>query len=108
MDGIYPHGKDFQSCRPIRSQTLYPLSYGCAVERLYLFRGEKSRNASGAMLFGEFLKPSWCNPGAIKEKMGQISGYLAKNRLDLPSKGMKTGVFFGWRLISTQAGSVGH
>jgi hypothetical protein len=29
MDGNYPHGRDFQSTRPIRSQTLYPLSYGC-------------------------------------------------------------------------------
>ena len=35
----------------IRSQTLYPLSYGCVVERLYLFRGEKSRNRSGGGVF---------------------------------------------------------
>ena len=31
MDGNYPHGKDVQSFRPIRSQTPYPLSYGCVV-----------------------------------------------------------------------------
>jgi len=27
------------------------LSYGCVVERLYLFRGEKSRNRSGGGVF---------------------------------------------------------
>jgi len=56
VDSIFPHGKDVQSLRPIRSQTpvlsedegLYPLSYGCVVGRLYLFRGQKSRNAAGA------------------------------------------------------------
>jgi len=85
MDVIFPHGKDVQLCRPIRSQTpvlsvvegpilsgdegpilsgdegLYPLSYGCVVERLYLFRGEKSRNASGAVLFRMYQMV----PGAI-------------------------------------------
>ena len=33
MDGYYSHGKDFQSYRPIRSQTLYPLSYGALLEK---------------------------------------------------------------------------
>jgi hypothetical protein len=34
MDGFYPHGKDFQFIRPIRSQTLYPLSYGCGINSI--------------------------------------------------------------------------
>ena len=52
MDDIFPHGKDLHLCRPIRSQMLYPLSYGCVMGRLYLFRGLKSRNASAVDLFG--------------------------------------------------------
>ena len=69
MDGYCPHGKDVQPSRPIRSQKftlslsislrftqdklvegLYPLSYGCAVGRLYLFGNKKSRNATGIVL----------------------------------------------------------
>jgi len=80
MDGFYSHGSNFHFSRPIRSQTpvlipageiegLYPLSYGCAVERLYLFRGEKSRNESGGGVFSDVSIVSWCNPGAIRPKI---------------------------------------
>ena len=41
VEGNFPHGKDFQSSRPIRSQTLYPLSYGCVVGILYRRAGER-------------------------------------------------------------------
>ena len=46
MDSIFPHGKDVHHLLPIRSQKpvlsavegLYPLSYGCVMEKLYFFR----------------------------------------------------------------------
>ena len=34
MDGIYPYGRDLQSYRPIRSQTLNSLSYGCVLQQI--------------------------------------------------------------------------
>jgi hypothetical protein len=37
------------------------------VERLYLFRGQKSRKASGAVLFGQF----YMIPGAISVQLEQ-------------------------------------
>ena len=43
MDDIFPLGKDVQPPRPIRSQTLNPLSYGCVVNYLYR-RGNISQN----------------------------------------------------------------
>ena len=86
----FPHGKDVQHTRTIRSQEFIlslstpaapslkiytgegpPLSYGCVVGRLYLFRGEKSGNASFAELFWQFDPASWCNLGAINAKNDQ-------------------------------------
>ena len=36
IDGIFPYGKDLHLCRPIRSQTLYPLSCGCVCKTIIL------------------------------------------------------------------------
>jgi len=77
MDIIFPQIQDGQPSRTIRSQTLYPLSYGCVVERLYLFRGEKSRNGSGGGVFLDISIGSWCNPGAINRK---ITLFRCQNR----------------------------
>jgi hypothetical protein len=52
MDVVFPQTQDGHTSLTIRSQTLYPLSYGCVVGRLYLFRGKKSRNATGEVYFG--------------------------------------------------------
>jgi len=41
MDGNFPHGKDVHLPRPIRSQSLYPLSYGWMVGILYRRAGER-------------------------------------------------------------------
>jgi hypothetical protein len=49
-----------------------PLSYGCVVERLYLFRGEKSRKRTVSILF---LKKETI-PGGV---MVQLNGDIGKN-----------------------------
>ena len=74
MEWDFLHGKDAHNLRPIRNQTLYPLSYGCMVGRLYLFRGEKSRNASAADLLGSILGFS----GAIKARNGRIAWIICQ------------------------------
>jgi len=66
---VFPQIQDGHLTRTIRSQTLYPLSYGCVVGRLYLFRGEKSRNALGGGVIWEVSIVFWCNFGAIKTEL---------------------------------------
>jgi len=49
LDIIYPHGKDVQSTRPIRTQTLYPLSYGYVgryyIAETYYVRKKRSKHS---------------------------------------------------------------
>jgi len=69
MDKVFPQIQDGHPSRTIRSQEPAqseaegfilregaaaiegpPVSYGCVVGKLYLFKGEKSRNATGVVL----------------------------------------------------------
>jgi len=64
MDKKFPQRQDEHPLHTFRSQTLYPLSYGCVWGRLYLFRGQKSRNGSGGGVFCDVSIVSRCTLGA--------------------------------------------
>ncbi len=84
MDVIFPHGQDIHFIRTIRSQEftlsiaegLYPLSYGCVVGKLYLFKG-KVKNCNWCSYFWVNSIASWCNFGAIRERYDLAAGGIS-------------------------------
>ena len=103
MDTVFPQIQDGQSSRTIRSQTLYPLSYGCVVGRLYLFRGEKSRNVAASVYLGSIL---WFS-GAINAKKPLFDTKTGLCSLVLPSKWGDEKGKKCWRLTDSQSKSYG-
>ena len=75
----------------IRSQTLYPLSYGCVWQDCIFLEG-KSQEMSLVEVYSSMVQSF---PGAIPvqpaKSLIRFDGNLAKNRFELPSKHERVG-----------------